>query len=411
MTQPRPDMSDWVIHFVHDRDPDKLPFINDEHGNGQLIPFHADPSKAGRFDLWGIKDVERPLDTNARALSVLLRILDDGHIRAGWSMRNGRPTIYGPRPACCFTEMPVYALLEYAKSRAKADSVNDYGIALLKSELFAAGGRPVIYSLSSIHLEQHNVKTWPRILDRQCGIAEWEQYRYVAMSLGQDRWIDWSHEREWRWADMHDCVECPGFPIWYDDESNHLTRAIVIVRTDAEAQRILDKLRELMDAGCDEYTNPYNCRMLERTRILVPDDVLANGNRTSTTLKLDDIPLRELVISEPVVPDGPTIERVRLAIAKAKVAATQTALGWTNLNDVYGYAYLMVDDPHSAVVQALLKLEELDATGSIGCRFRNIGGCGDSGMLCQAECAVEAAMKVLECELPEAKFSLRTVWD
>jgi hypothetical protein len=52
--------------------------------------------------------------------------------------RNGRPTIYGPRAACCFTEMPLYALLHYASARADSAVVDYDGVALLKSELFAA---------------------------------------------------------------------------------------------------------------------------------------------------------------------------------------------------------------------------------------------------------------------------------
>lgn len=82
------------------------------------------------------------------SFGVLKRIISDGYIRSGWSFRGGKLTIYGKHSAVCFTEMPLYALINYGKTREDSNLVSSYGIALPKRELFALGGRQVIYGLS-----------------------------------------------------------------------------------------------------------------------------------------------------------------------------------------------------------------------------------------------------------------------
>ena len=215
MNMLRQDLSKWALHFIHDanleNEPEDQTIQFDLYGG---YPYHEDQELNDRFDLWRASDDHYLIDPDADALQVLLKIITDGHIRATWAFRGNRPTIYGPRAAACFTEMPLYALLEYAKQR-KNDSVSDYAVGILKEELFAAGGRPVIYGLSGRHVEQGRVsplnKGWPRKLASSCGIGESEQYRYVAMSSDPERPIDWSHEREWRWVDHDDRCSCPGF--------------------------------------------------------------------------------------------------------------------------------------------------------------------------------------------------------
>ena len=101
--------------------------------------------------------------------------------------------------------MPLYALIEYAKTRGKRTGyVGNYGIAFRKRELFAAGARPVIYGVSCSHTEVMSVEdSWykygKRVLDKMCGIGLQEQYRYVGTDLTKTTPIDWTHEREWRW--------------------------------------------------------------------------------------------------------------------------------------------------------------------------------------------------------------------
>jgi len=215
----RLDMTEWVLHFVHARD-----FRNEPEGwmvrfdKFGWYPYHEDKDINYRFSDWDIMDESSLLEPDAAPMGVLHKIVTDGHIRASWSFRNGKPTIYGPRAAVCFTETPLYALVDYAKRR-RGTAVDSYAIGLLKSELFRAGGRPVIYGLSGAHVERDiTSRPWPRKLKDSCGIAESEQYRYVATSMSTERPIDWTHEREWRWVDHRDACSCPGIPVWISDE-------------------------------------------------------------------------------------------------------------------------------------------------------------------------------------------------
>lgn len=409
-------MTDWVIHFVHQRDPNNEAILYNNEGDGVAIPFHADHEKASRspLDLWTIKDEDVPLDFDADALSVMLRILDDGHIRSGWSVRNRRATIYGPRPACCFTEMPLYALLDYARTRGDTKAVDLYGIAVLKRELFAAGGRPVIYGLSGKHRELAD-NAWPRLLDASCGISDEEQYRYVAMNLRKDPPIDWSHEREWRWADVQDELDCPGLPVWLESDLVPFSRVIVIVRSADEAERILDQLKLMRDSGSDNYENTYNRKTLLATRVLVIEEVLSlHGKQPSHALRLDDVSMHELKVVSPITPGGGTLDKAKNAIAKAKQAAGQAAKEWRDTQgrmDVFGFAYLMVDGPRTEVVEALAQLGEIAPSGGVGYRVCSIGGSGETGLLGEAEASVHAAIHILEHELPGTAFYIRTIWD
>lgn len=173
----RVDLSDWVIHFVHERRLDEYPdpfswagpakseqadeLTEDE---ARRIADQCEAESAGRipssFDQTGPQywdldrnDEEYSWESDACAITVLKKIVSDGFLRAGWSFRKGRATTYGPRPSVCFTEMPLYALLDYAKKRSHSGFVDTYAIALKREELFQAGGRPVIYGLTGEVLE------------------------------------------------------------------------------------------------------------------------------------------------------------------------------------------------------------------------------------------------------------------
>lgn len=119
---------------------------------------------------------------------MLKKILRDGYIRAGWSFRNNSPTIYGPKAAVCFTEMPLFGLIEYSKTRNAEYFIEDYGIAFLKDELYKAGARPVIYGLTTGHKEASEKDKYfgkgLRNLAFETGLGLKEQYRYVYTKLG-----------------------------------------------------------------------------------------------------------------------------------------------------------------------------------------------------------------------------------
>ena len=153
MIKSRFDLTEWALHFVHDYDEANQPDHEAiHHPRCGSIPYHEDEQRNFDFESWEHSDAHYHLGADPSAMNVLRKIIFDGHIRASWAFRNGRPTIYGPRAAVCFTEMPLYALVDYAKRR-RNESVHTYAIGVKKKELFAAGGRPVLYGLSGPHRE------------------------------------------------------------------------------------------------------------------------------------------------------------------------------------------------------------------------------------------------------------------
>ncbi len=120
MSKSRIDLSTWVMHFVHRRKPENDPTYNVNEGESSpLFPFHEDRDKHARFELWDMVDEHSTLAPDDYPFCVLDKIIEDGHIRAGWSFRDSKPTIYGPRAAVCFTEMPLYGLIGYSHQRSR----------------------------------------------------------------------------------------------------------------------------------------------------------------------------------------------------------------------------------------------------------------------------------------------------
>lgn len=169
------DLSDRLIHFFRDLDLEKS---------------DAPPTPED----WGYASVVE--DWKMPAFFLLRHTVREGRLWATWSVRSGRRTIYGPRPAVCFTEMPIAAYIEASEIRAAAgEAMGTCALVLPKSAAFGAGARPVIYALSS--------DAWPSGTDGERSFAEsalprHEQYRYVAYDPTKSK-LDWTHEREWRW--------------------------------------------------------------------------------------------------------------------------------------------------------------------------------------------------------------------
>ena len=96
----RLDMSDWVMHFIHDRNPVyesfPLPLPDDVDPSDVAIPVHVDGAIDARAQqFFAIEGYTDHLEVDASASQVLLQIIKHGFIRSSWSIRSGKVTVYG----------------------------------------------------------------------------------------------------------------------------------------------------------------------------------------------------------------------------------------------------------------------------------------------------------------------------
>lgn len=311
--QNRIDLSKWVIHFVHDRKPEdnlqdlqEIAELEGYNVDVRLPDFYDDAGNSHNI-LSSIEENAYQLESDAQAFDVLLKILHDGYIHSSWSLRNYIPAIYGPKSAVCFTEMPLYALIQYAKFRGSFSGyVGNYGIAFKRNELFAAGGRPVIYGLSGEHIEAETTPSGVvqgRLLDiEKTGIPIQEQYRYVATKLQKyyacgEYPIDWTHEREWRWALLDDKLGVPGIPFFLSkDYADFFSEIIVIVGTDEEQHETILHLKNLYDTGATIIGQPYDVKKIASTRVISLESIAKVPDLDFEYIRIEDLPSRQMAV-------------------------------------------------------------------------------------------------------------------
>lgn len=415
MARLRFDQSQWLIHFIHDYDPDKDPNYLYRAEEVELWkPYVADEIQNRRFAPWEGYDREYGLTPGATARDVLLKVLDDGHIRSGWSYRNKRPTIWGDHSACCFTEMPLYSLIEYADRRRRGDKlVRKYGVALLRDELHRSGGRHVIYGLSRPERDVDG-REWPRRLHTDCGIGLHEQYRYVPTRMGNFRGSsDWTHEREWRWADLQNRCGVPGLPIWLS-EPPQFSQVRLIVETDKDAHFMKEKLKQLYDAGKHRRGYGFNRDTLFNTGVISLEQIAqALGANAIDRIRIDDIAVGYCTGFEKPKVSQDLIARMREVVTRAKDAAAKAASEYrsaledwpTGLGHLAGRFFILVNGAQSAFLQATLDAELALPRGGYGYELRGaLDGVCTTDHLQESFLAAKAAEAVIQEAFPEARL-------
>lgn len=292
------DLSQWIIHFVHKRKPEdnldglkEIALLEGYEGEVRLPDFY-DGNGEGVNLLTEYDEQEFEIEEDAESIDVLRKILHDGFIHSSWSLRNMNPTIYGPRGAVCFTEMPLYALSDYVKERGRTGYVGNICIAFKRSELFEAGARPVIYGLSGVHIEKDYFEGdiyQGRLLDDSCGIGINEQYRYVATSLTSDpnlKSIDWTHEREWRWPLPYGDLGIPGLPFLLEDFPYYFSEVLIIVDSEEDKKLILEYLKTLHDSEGNNMGFCYDKVRIDKLKVIALEDISKYGPSIS---RIEDI--------------------------------------------------------------------------------------------------------------------------
>ena len=140
--------TDWVIHWTRKQGERDYP-----QGKLPPLPFGTDP------------------------FEVLKNILKKGVLIPSRSYRKKSATIN--EPVVCVTDMPLSEFVIYANGR---DKVARYAVAFRKEEFVQQGGRPVIYG---------NFYSDP--------LPPSVKYLTVNTGFTDSGFIDWTHEREWRW--------------------------------------------------------------------------------------------------------------------------------------------------------------------------------------------------------------------
>ncbi|GLI57377.1 hypothetical protein PM10SUCC1_28910 [Propionigenium maris DSM 9537] len=302
----RHDITKWMIHFTSDF------FNEDDYG-----------------ELYGYGD----------AYDVLKTILRINGLKPSYSLRNGKTTLFGGEPVICATEMPIYSLIEYVKSRNDSTMVGGYGVAFLKKEFFEMGARPVIYGLSKEKLKYKKNGKYIRLLEEK-DLSLTEQYRYVPFNLSSNKWIDWSHEREWRWKESnlfeditqkgsHGCYEhFNGIPIFSDEEKS-FSEIGVLVWTREEAKEIQKELTSYYIAEENNYETPFSKDVLANSFIIILEEIekAVKENRIIDFQTIDGLKAEQLI--NPLIIHDDTechYEIIKQAIENAEIAGEKAAI-------------------------------------------------------------------------------------
>ncbi|MCI5220340.1 MAG: hypothetical protein D3914_14395 [Candidatus Electrothrix sp. LOE2] len=352
----RHDQTQWLIHFVRDLDIDQdFPEIRE-----------------GEFDYFARCELQYG-DTTA--FSVLKTVVRLGGLIAGYSFRNGKTTIYGEHPVVCATEMPLYSFAQYTRDRASVRDISAYGIAFLKSEFYEAGGRPVIYGLSQQYEYKRN-DSFCRII-RPEYLPVQEQYRYVVYNPTSTNWIDWSHEREWRWkvkCPDRDYIWCtvredlettqlPGVPLFRGKlYGGVFTKLCVIVWNHREAEEIQELLTGFYLAGANNYSTPFDSNLLEKSTIIVLEDVVdAVENRKELNAQtIEGLEkahlLGSIILTEPPQNAAQLIDSAfQAASSVGEKAAVEFIEKYNNYNGLSGYATVSTYEIMNPLIQFMIR--------------------------------------------------------
>lgn len=238
--------------------------------------------KENRIDLTDFLIHFTRIQDRKSAFEILKKIIEDGYLKTGWSQRGLRRTIFGKKPAVCFTESPLFAFVDYVKKRQDRHAIDSYGIALTRGDLFRITARNVIYGTTHNPKERKDVSGAYLLGD----FPPEEQYRYV-LTTDVDGKNDWMHEREWRWT-YQDFLHgtCQELKIWYfDDDNYHFNPIVIIVKAEHERKELLGMFEKISIMADDlEKKNPVGWAFrrlrnnLINTGIITLDDIDFTGH-------------------------------------------------------------------------------------------------------------------------------------
>jgi hypothetical protein len=335
--------------------------------------------------------------------------------------------------------MPLYNFAKYAQSRKDPSGCSPYGICMQKRELYEAGGRPVIYGLSTSQPE-HDVFLRDEIAYRllpESILPRQEQYRYVSYDPNRSPYsLDWTHEREWRWkaneADQQHQTwgeQGPELALPFfctREKGGYFSSLGILVWSQREAEDIARKLLLLQDADHNDVFMPFDADVIAETCIImlekVVEEVEVKKNRKANRVEeVFSCPSAIFSLNRPR-PSQVTLQLVKDTVIEAKKAATQAANQKYEsapkdasgaVTDVCGFAYVVTEESHTEITQALVELGLAHATVKDTIqryKVRALEELSYTQGLSIEEAAAEAAAEVLTRALHQ-HFFVYPVWD
>ena len=153
-------------------------------------------------------------DDDFSAFENLVSILQTGKI---WGSDTKKGFVKGPHRAACFMDVPFHALkyiLNEENSTPSDPRYEAFGVFVTKKHAYKEGCRPVLYLSDSEK--------------RQLCIPTEQLWRVVRFEAGDEGWISWLHEREWRCKGSY---ELP-------------TNAGVVVKNSTYVERLTERLHK-----------------------------------------------------------------------------------------------------------------------------------------------------------------------
>lgn len=338
----RYDLSDRLIHFFRKLDLDD--------GSAPDLPDH-----------FGFTNITE--STEYSAMFLLRSSIRHGRLWATWSRRKNARTIYGPRPAICFTDMPTAAFLEASAERMRSgQKISTFALTFPKVQLNRLGARPVIYGLSVDDVDIPKGRDGgPRLLPMDA-LPLSEQYRYVTYSPTGPWRVDWTHEREWRWPYPGDLTEfetsiekygivdgvrdIPGLDFYTGDFQG----IGVIVNTKEEASMVLHDVLALIDRqDTDPGTFDY---------VLVSDEIVSPTAIRDPDAEAAAIALASIDLSDYLTPQPDRDRRIADRVHALAVQVEESA-GPSECGEPGGCWLWLVDNVHP-VTRALLNSDKLN---------------------------------------------------
>jgi hypothetical protein len=187
-----------------------------------------------------------------------------------------------------------------------------------------------------------------------------------------------------------------------------------------QAEKILDKIKELHDAGQHNFGYQYDKSVLARTKVVALDKAfeLVDPNK-ALMMRLEDLYPKMQSFESPV-PNEALVARVREALSEAQIAAEDAAEIFYKRSskdangqilDLCGFSGVILDSSQSPVTSALLQIDAATSYGGIGYHIRVSQNKIIDESVGLAEAAAEAAREVLRSYFPELHFSVRTRLD